>query len=142
MPVVTFYAYSGGKYDDSKSIAGHAFVKIADEGVYGFYPDESKSKLVKWSGCIKDDNDTCIQDQASFEVSDLAKDAIMNLVNDWKTRQPHYLVGENDCVSFIYRVVDKINEVDGLNIDYNHTDFLPKTALKKLKASPSVYENR
>jgi hypothetical protein len=126
---ISFYGYPRGTLVENgkKSLAGHASISIDRLGVWGFYPDKvgrpiSKEGLLKYS-----EEYPRPQDYADFYVDENIMREIQELITEWETNPPTFIIPANDCVSFVYRICDIIG------LKYNHLTIIPIKAIREIR---------
>jgi hypothetical protein len=138
--IVSLLAYKpntdvgGGK----KSIAGHASVSIDRKGVWGFYPS-AQGKLITKQGILKyADEYPRTQEYADFIVDAQIMSQIREVIAEWETNPPAYVILFNDCVNFLYRICDSIG------LRYNSLALLPIDAIREIRRlndQNRIYQN-
>jgi hypothetical protein len=126
---ISFFAYNRGTVVDKgkKSIAGHASISIDRMGTWGFHPAKDGRPITK-NGILKYSEEyPRTQEYADFLVDENVMHKIKDLITEWKTNPPPYIIPLNDCVSFIYRICDVIR------IRYNHLALLPIRAVREIR---------
>ena len=133
--IITFYAYGAGI---NSPTPGHAFVRFADSGTYGFYPQKGFFGSVGGAGVIRDDGQNIRRawdDEngviSDFVVTEAQFQAAYSVYLRWARNPGTYTIGYRDCINFVYEVAEAI----GLRHDSYRQNMTvwPTTAVGSIK---------
>lgn len=127
---ISFMAYTGGTElgNGKKSIAGHASISIDRSGVWGFYPSIEGRPITK-KGILKYSSEyPRAQEYADFFVDTHIMRKIQEVITDWKTNPPSFVIPINDCNSFLYQICDIIG------LRYNRLALLPVWTVRDIRS--------
>jgi hypothetical protein len=128
---IIFYAYGSSNAEEHPSMAGHAFVELVGYGVYGFYPAREGSPYS--NGEVRNDSIGVYYatTERNFGINERQWEAAKRVIDSWRNSPPRYVLGNNDCINFVYAIADAI----GLRHDSYYTSgtAFPVTAVRSIR---------